>query len=86
MDDDADLLNVSKKILCLEGNFEIDTATTVEAAIEKMHTTNYDAVISDYEMPQRNGLDFLTELRTKKTTFPSYFSPDAAERKSPLKL
>jgi PAS domain S-box-containing protein len=31
-----------------------------------MQKESYDAVVSDYEMPQKNGLDFLKELREQK--------------------
>jgi PAS domain S-box-containing protein len=70
VDDDVDLLDVSKKILSLEGYFEIDAATTIDEALKKMRVTHYDAVISDYELPQRNGLDFLMELRKQKNNIP----------------
>ena len=57
VDDDA-LLHVSKMILDAENKFQIDTATSVDEAFKKIGTGNYDAIISDYDMPQKNGLDF----------------------------
>ena len=48
------------------GDFEIDTACCVDEAFKKLSTGKYDVVISDYEMPQKNGLDFLKELREQK--------------------
>ena len=33
---------------------------------KKWKKNSYDAVVSDYEMPQKNGLDFLKELREQK--------------------
>ena len=32
----------------------------------KLKNQRYDAIVSDYEMPVKNGLDFLTELRKEK--------------------
>jgi PAS domain S-box-containing protein len=35
-----------------------------------MESASYDAIVSDYEMPIKNGLDFLMELREQKTEIP----------------
>ena len=66
VDDDLCLLEVSKEILSIENNFDIDNVTSVDEAIEKIEKESYDAVVSDFEMPQKNGLDFLKELREQK--------------------
>ena len=63
VDDDVSLLEVSNQILSDENNFEIDDVTSVGEAFKKLEQKTYDAVVSDYEMPQKNGLDFLRELR-----------------------
>jgi PAS domain S-box-containing protein len=70
VDDDTCMLEVSKEILMMEGNFEIDHALSVEEAFKKLETQDYDVVISDYEMPQKNGLEFLKELRQQKNEIP----------------
>jgi PAS domain S-box-containing protein len=70
VDDDAAFLKVSKEILSLESNFEVDTAESAEEAYRKMNSTSYDAIVSDYQMPNKNGLDFLTELRARKIEIP----------------
>ncbi|MGD0202650.1 MAG: PAS domain S-box protein [Candidatus Bathyarchaeia archaeon] len=70
VDDDASFLEVSKQILSLESSFEVDTAESVEEACTKMESASYDAIVSDYEMPIKNGLDFLMELREQKTEIP----------------
>jgi PAS domain S-box-containing protein len=72
VDDDSSLLNVSKLLLEEKNNiFEIETVTSTDDAFLKLATGTYDAIISDYEMPQKNGLDFLKELRegNDKTPF-----------------
>jgi PAS domain S-box-containing protein len=70
VDDDPSILCISKNILELEGNFKVDNATTVEEAFRKLSEQSYDAVISDYEMPQKNGLDLLKELREQNNQIP----------------
>jgi PAS domain S-box-containing protein len=70
VDDDLCLLEVSKQILSMENNFDIDNATSVDEALKKMKNESYDVVVSDYEMPQKNGLEFLKELREQNNQIP----------------
>ncbi len=71
VDDDTSILPVSRMILEIENKIEIDNATSVDEAFQKLETKSYDAIVSVYIMPQKNGLDFLKELREKnnKTLF-----------------
>jgi DNA-binding response OmpR family regulator len=66
VDDDSSFLKVSKMILELKNKFEIDTATSVDEAFCKLKTQIYDAVVCEYCLPLKNGLDFLKELRNQK--------------------
>ena len=70
VDDDSSFLEVSKRVLCLDNNFEIEGVLNVKDAFKKLSTGNYDVIVSDYEMPQKNGLQFLKELRDRKSTIP----------------
>jgi PAS domain S-box-containing protein len=71
VDDDTSILEISKQILLdLDGNFEFDHAFCVDEAFKKLSTGNYDVVVSDYDMPQKNGLQFLKELREQKYEIP----------------
>lgn len=63
VDDDPVFLKVAKQCLEIEGRFQVDTALSVEKAEEKMKKEMYDAVVSDYVMPGKDGSDFLKELR-----------------------
>ena len=42
----------------------------MDEAFKKLLTKQYDVVVSDYEMPQKNGLQFLKELREGKNGLP----------------
>ena len=71
VDDDRPFLEVSKQILRdVNERFEIDFAFCVDEAFEKMGENEYDVIVSDYQMPQRSGLDFLKELREQKNRIP----------------
>lgn len=57
LDDDETFSDISRQIL--ESNdYAVDTVLTVEAAEEALHRSTPDLIISDIEMPGRNGYDF----------------------------
>jgi PAS domain S-box-containing protein len=70
VDDDAGFLKTAKAILEMQGAFQVDTVSSVEEAIEKMEKEKYDVVICDYQMPGKDGLEFLKELREKGNAVP----------------
>jgi len=71
VDDDPSILEISKDIMLhMNSNFEFDSACCVAEAFKKLATGHYDVVISDYEMPQKDGLQFLKELKQQKNEIP----------------
>jgi PAS domain S-box-containing protein len=70
VDDELGFLKVARHCLEMQGPFRVDTASCVEEALEKMKKEKYDAVVSDYQMPREDGLQFLTELRQSGNTVP----------------
>ncbi len=70
VDDEPALLKVAKQCLEMQGPFHMDNACSVEEALAKLQKEQYDAVISDYQMPGKDGLMFLKELRQKGNGIP----------------
>jgi len=70
VDDEASLLKIAKQCLENEGSFQVDVALSVDEAMEKMRRESYDVVVSDYQMPGKDGLEFLEELRQKGNVIP----------------
>ena len=70
VDDDSGFLQIAKEILELNGFFEVHNVSSVEEAFEKISLEEYDAVVSDYQMSGKDGLEFLKELREKGNTIP----------------
>jgi PAS domain S-box-containing protein len=71
VDDEPYFLESSKA--CLErenSNFSIDTATSTEEGLKLLKGRGYDVVLSDYQMPAMNGLEFLQHLRESGNTIP----------------
>jgi PAS domain S-box-containing protein len=70
VDDDSASLNITKRCLEIEAPLEIDTAMSVDEALAKLEKEKYDVVVSDYQMPIKDGLEFLKELREKGNKIP----------------
>ncbi|MGC9397747.1 MAG: response regulator [Anaerolineae bacterium] len=64
VDDEAHVTVVLARSLSKLGpNYVIETANSGEEALEKARATHYDLVITDYQMPEMNGLDLIIALR-----------------------
>jgi DNA-binding response OmpR family regulator len=70
VDGDDDFLIISKRFLERQGSFQIETASSVKEALQKIKQKKYDVIISDYQMPEMNGLDLLKELRAGENNVP----------------
>jgi len=70
VDDETGFLKSAKQILELQGGFHVETASSVKEAHQKMMGKVFDVVVSDYQMPEKNGLDFLRELRESGNKIP----------------
>ena len=70
VDDEPALLRVTKQCLELEGMFQVDSVSSVEEALAKLQKEQYDAVVSDYQMPGKDGLEFLEMLRKNGNNSP----------------
>ncbi|HXX87016.1 MAG TPA: PAS domain S-box protein, partial [Candidatus Acidoferrum sp.] len=70
VDDDSAFLKISKQCLEMGQDLLVDTVLSVDEALTKLEKEKYDVVVSDYQMPEKDGLDFLKELRRKGDTVP----------------
>ncbi|MBP2133851.1 PAS domain S-box-containing protein [Methanomicrobium sp. W14] len=73
VDDDPSLLEIGKIFIEKNGDFSVDTALSAKDALEKLSAGNYlsyDAVVSDYEMPSKNGVDLLRDIRSVGSEIP----------------
>ncbi len=65
VDDESDLLEISKLFLEESGDFAVTTAISADEGIRLLEQEKFDAIISDYQMPVMNGIQFLVEVRSR---------------------
>lgn len=65
VDDEPALLEVAKFFLEQTGEFRVDTNTSAGEAFALLKTARYDAILSDYQMPEMDGITFLKYLRAR---------------------
>ncbi|MFA5236884.1 MAG: PAS domain S-box protein [Methanoregula sp.] len=70
VDDESALLEVTKVFLERGGEFRVNTATSAHEGIEKLKEERYDALVSDYQMPEMDGIEFLKYLRPRCNGMP----------------
>jgi CheY-like chemotaxis protein len=70
VDDEPVLLEVGKVYLERSGQFRVDTLASAPAALEIMKIRRYDAIVSDYQMPEMDGIAFLKIVRKTWPTLP----------------
>jgi two-component sensor histidine kinase/FixJ family two-component response regulator len=63
VDDEPALLEIGKLFLEKGGTIGVDTAISATEAKVKLAENRYDAVISDYQMPETDGIEFLKYTR-----------------------
>ena len=71
VDDEPDVLELTKTFLGrVDDRLEIVTETSVDAGIVRLAEDDIDCVVSDYNMPGMNGLEFLELVRERDSESP----------------
>lgn len=70
VDDEPNLLEITKLFLEKDGDIFVDTAESAQKAIEMLENKKYDAIVSDYLMPKMDGIEFLKNLRKNGCSTP----------------
>jgi PAS domain S-box-containing protein len=63
VDDECGLLEIAQVFLEMSGDLKVDTALSAHEAEGRMEEERYDAIISDYQMPEMNGIELLKRVR-----------------------
>lgn len=68
--DDEPLLLKASQIFLESFGFIVDIADSGVQALEKLSTSTYDAIVSDYQMPKMDGIELLKEIRRRPLDIP----------------
>lgn len=63
VDDQEELLEITRLFLEKGGEISVDTSTSAIKALDMLKEKKYDAIVSDYEMPLMNGIEFLKTIK-----------------------
>lgn len=71
VDDDPDLLDLTATFLERERDeFDVVAEQHVEDALDRLEEDTIDVIVSDYDMPEMNGLEFLAAIREEYENLP----------------
>ena len=70
LDDQQDLLDITRLFLERFGEMNVDTAKTAKEALAKMKDRIFDALVVDFDLPDISGIEFLKIVRAKGDTTP----------------
>ncbi len=69
-DDERGMLELGKEFLEMSGRLKVETAISAKEALKKMAERRFDAIVSDYQMPGMDGLEFLRRVRSRDESIP----------------
>lgn len=64
--DDEKNIRIGLKQCLKDENYKIEVANDGEEALKKLENDKYELILMDYQMPNKNGLEVLKDLRKKK--------------------
>ncbi|MDD1729519.1 MAG: PAS domain S-box protein [Methanospirillum sp.] len=70
VDDEEALLNIAKIFLERTKEFVVEIAPSVTSALDILQHNRFDAIISDYQMPEIDGIEFLIHVRSSLGSIP----------------
>ncbi|MFB6142262.1 MAG: PAS domain S-box protein [Halorientalis sp.] len=71
VDDEPDFADLAASFLEREdGRFAVETATSARAARERLAGSAFDCVVSDYDMPDKTGIELLESVRASDPDLP----------------
>ena len=87
VDDEEMIISSIKSFLAIESDYQLMTYTSPVKALEDLQTKikRLDLVISDYLMPEMDGISFLAEVKKKFPMVPRILLTGYADKENAIK-
>jgi len=85
VDDEEMVLTSLRSILSLETEYDVSTFTSAHEALKFVEDNDVDIVISDYLMPEMDGISFLAKVRDLKPEIPRIILTGYADKENAIK-
>ena len=85
VDDEEMVLTSISSFLNLETNYVVKAFTSAKEALEYIKTGDVDLVMSDYLMPEMDGITFLAHVRDLKPQVPRIILTGYADKENAIK-
>ncbi len=86
VDDEEMVLTSLSTLLSLETDYDVKTFVSAAKAVEHLQSNSVDLIISDFLMPEMNGLEFLTEAKSFRPEDPRIILTGFADKENAIKL
>jgi len=85
VDDEEMVLTSLSSFLNLETEYDVKTFTSAQEALDYVREGRCDLVISDYLMPEMDGISFLAQVRELKPSVPRIILTGYADKENAIK-
>jgi DNA-binding NtrC family response regulator len=85
VDDEEMVLTSLRSILSLETDYDIQTFLSAKEALDHISSNDVDLVISDYLMPEMDGITFLAKVRELRPEVPRIILTGYADKENAIK-
>lgn len=85
VDDEEMVLTSLSSFLALETNYNVETFTSANEALGFVNSNNVDLVVSDYLMPEMDGITFLAEVKKIRPEVPRIILTGYADKENAIK-
>jgi len=85
VDDEEMVLSSIDAFLSLETDYEVKTFTVPSQALDYLGENDVDLVISDYLMPEMNGISFLSQVKELKPEVPRIILTGYSDKENAIK-
>ncbi|KAF5069688.1 Chemotaxis response regulator protein-glutamate methylesterase [anaerobic digester metagenome] len=70
IDDEKTLLTLTQIYLKEEANLDVEIADSADEGLTRLRSEQFDAIISDYDMPDMDGIELLKCVRSENPSIP----------------